>query len=191
MPSRLLPIILALAVLLAGGCGGSSQPPAAPSAPAGNDAFVPSPPPSCAVSPPAPGSEFGTDSGAVHLSWPPVLSWNGPGISPVILGVEPDPSQVRITARHLEGDANAIFAGFGAGDSPVSELVLPGPFIDGEDLFGYITLPEPGCWRFEFDVDGEKQSIAVYAYGEVPPADCPVTKPMEVRPDIAPGLGEG
>ena len=179
------------AVALLAGCTGGepSHPEGSPSVQAGD--VGPTLPRSCVVSPMGTGTDFGADSGAVHFSWPPVLSWNGPGISPVALRVEAGTSQVLIAARLLGGTASAAFTGFGEEKSPVSELVLAGPFTDAENLLGYIILPEPGCWRFEIYADGEKQSVTIYTYGETPRADCPISQSMEVRPDIAPGLGAG
>lgn len=182
--------ILAVAVLLSAGCGGGqSAHETSPTIEAGIG--EPAPPPTCTVSAAKTGRDFGTDSGAVQFSRPPVFAWGGAGISPVALTIEPGPSQVRITGRLLDGAAKAAFIGFGAAESSVSELVLPGPFTDGEHLSGYITLPEPGCWLIEVDVDGEQQSVTLYVYGKSPPADCPVSRTREVRPDIAPGLGAG
>ena len=184
-------IAFAIVGVLLGGCGDATQPSPTASAPAGSDAFLPSPPPTCVVSPPASAPDFGTGSGAIRLSWPPIGTWAGPGISPVALGIAAGPSQVRLTGRLLDGDANAEFTGFGGEQSPVSDLVLAGPFKDTEELLGYVTLPEPGCWQFEIDADGEKQSLTIYAYGETPPPGCTVSQAMEVRTDIAPGLGAG
>lgn len=185
--SNMVPLLVLTALLWAG-CGDDD--PSRLGGSPGASASQPTPPPTCAISAADPRG-YGAGEPPVWLSREPVFGWSGPGITPVAFRVLPAISLLHITGHSADGRAQAGFAGFASESVRQAGLTLSGPFDESAPLTGYLVLPEPGCWRFEVDADGEKHSITIYAYGESLAADCAVSEPMEVRRDIAPGLGAG